>query len=548
MKTPCVKSVQACLILLGLCFLQPLSLFALSIPFVEEVKDKKWEKDTLSFVVYFSSDTILTPDMRKDFKLSITYTYNSKEKEEDVADYTTWPQNYPSTSDLFYLDTTTNLSTNNGPYLVYLKLNENYKGDSFPKNFFELDDTKDLKIELYYKTSRFKGDDAVISFERDKDEKYFLGNKAFMDALGAVYLHEQIKLRPQGSIDPLLVFKHNGSEILDSETLDKEESKSIDYILIDVTGKTGSAEADYGTGSSVPENAKALISKSLDLNNDDGSLLTKAADEVWSDVFDGMDFFKNEAQNQCYFVYPPSDLELGSLYECVRCNFNDDKTEPDSEDKVYLISSSSFSGENKIEGQASYLSSSSDKGDQTISELDNNKTYAVLALFKDKTMIRYMDNKDTASDNPTGSSNIDSRVMCKLVKPEPNLTLGEYLGADPSETKKGDPRCFVVSAAYGSSLAKEVDVFRSFRDRVILKLPFGENLMDLYYNNSQPFADLIRENEFLKFSVRLVLWPCLFILHGIEFALGLSSFSFILLSLLAGACFWFVRRSLYSRI
>ena len=65
------------------------------------------------------------------------------------------------------------------------------------------------------------------------------------------------------------------------------------------------------------------------------------------------------------------------------------------------------------------------------------------------------------------------------------------------QSKLGDPRCFVVSAAYGS-FAQEVDLFRWFRDTLILATPGGEVAMDWYYNNSQPFADTIRENEWLR--------------------------------------------------
>ena len=459
MKTLNFKRVHTYFVLLlGLAVLQPVHLFAQDTPFVEEIKDKKWEKDTLSFGVYFDNTTVITSEMRKDFKLKITYTYNSEEMIQDVSDYSAWPQDYPKTTELFYLDRNTSVSNSN--YLVYLKLNDNYKGQDYPKNFFELDDKKKLTVELFYGSSRFSGQ-SLITFERQKDEKYFLGNKAYAEPLKVSALHEKVEVEPQESEDPLLVFKHNGSEIVDSEVLGKEGSKSLEYVLIDVTGKKGASEDSYGTGSTVPDNAEALVSKAIVLE-EGGALLSKAADEVWADVFDGMDSFKNEAKNQCYFVYPPSDLKVDSLYECVRCNFNDNDTEPNSDDKAYLILSSSFSDENKMGTQVKYMSGITTQDPQTISDLDNDKTYALLPLFKDKTLIRYRDNKDTASNNPTGASGVDSRIMCKLVKPEPNLTLGEYLGADPSETKKGDPRCFVVSAAFGSSLEKEVDVFRNF--------------------------------------------------------------------------------------
>ena len=63
-----------------------------------------------------------------------------------------------------------------------------------------------------------------------------------------------------------------------------------------------------------------------------------------------------------------------------------------------------------------------------------------------------------------------------------------------------------MSASYGS-FSEQVDLFRWFHDRVILALPGGANLMDWYYNISQPLADAIRENTYLRTGFYFVFLP-----------------------------------------
>jgi hypothetical protein len=65
--------------------------------------------------------------------------------------------------------------------------------------------------------------------------------------------------------------------------------------------------------------------------------------------------------------------------------------------------------------------------------------------------------------------------------------------------------CFIATAAYGTSTAKQIDVLREFRDMVLLKNTIGSQFVALYYRFSPPVADFIAGNELLRTAVRELL-------------------------------------------
>ncbi len=65
--------------------------------------------------------------------------------------------------------------------------------------------------------------------------------------------------------------------------------------------------------------------------------------------------------------------------------------------------------------------------------------------------------------------------------------------------------CFIATAAYGTSTAKELDTLRAFRDEVLLQNSLGSQLVALYYEVSPPVADFISEHEWLRTLVRELL-------------------------------------------
>lgn len=69
------------------------------------------------------------------------------------------------------------------------------------------------------------------------------------------------------------------------------------------------------------------------------------------------------------------------------------------------------------------------------------------------------------------------------------------------------PPCFIATAAFGTSLAKEINVLRIFRDNFILRNKCGAGLVQLYYVASPPFADFIRKHGRLRSITRILLKP-----------------------------------------
>jgi polyhydroxybutyrate depolymerase len=72
---------------------------------------------------------------------------------------------------------------------------------------------------------------------------------------------------------------------------------------------------------------------------------------------------------------------------------------------------------------------------------------------------------------------------------------------EPEPTPSGG-MCFIATAAYGTSTAKQLDVLREFRDDALLKSTAGSRLVDLYYQVSPPIADFISEDTFVRTLVR----------------------------------------------
>jgi len=82
-----------------------------------------------------------------------------------------------------------------------------------------------------------------------------------------------------------------------------------------------------------------------------------------------------------------------------------------------------------------------------------------------------------------------------------------------STTKQGsshsgrDYQCFIATAAYGSPMAEQVRMLRSFRDEYLLPCPLGQKLVSLYYAAGKPAAKFIESHPSLKQPVRIFLYP-----------------------------------------
>lgn len=82
-----------------------------------------------------------------------------------------------------------------------------------------------------------------------------------------------------------------------------------------------------------------------------------------------------------------------------------------------------------------------------------------------------------------------------------------FAGCKEVVAKAGADKCFIATAAYGSSLASEVELLRRFRDERLSKSQIGRHFIEAYYRHSPRLADFIREREWLRGVVRASLYP-----------------------------------------
>ncbi len=72
-----------------------------------------------------------------------------------------------------------------------------------------------------------------------------------------------------------------------------------------------------------------------------------------------------------------------------------------------------------------------------------------------------------------------------------------------------DSPCFIATAAYGSALSNEVNVFRQFRDEYLLANRLGRGFVATYYQYSPPLADWIAKHPLMRKITRIGLYPLL---------------------------------------
>ena len=91
--------------------------------------------------------------------------------------------------------------------------------------------------------------------------------------------------------------------------------------------------------------------------------------------------------------------------------------------------------------------------------------------------------------------------------------------------------CFIATAAFGSSLAPQVETLRKFRDRILMKSAVGRKFVQAYNHYSPALAAIVEEHETVRVLVRFALLPlvaysywAILIGHGITLTLSLGLF------------------------
>ncbi|MCC7201515.1 MAG: hypothetical protein IT393_02470 [Nitrospirae bacterium] len=75
----------------------------------------------------------------------------------------------------------------------------------------------------------------------------------------------------------------------------------------------------------------------------------------------------------------------------------------------------------------------------------------------------------------------------------------------------GDSRCFIATAAFGTSIHPYVGILRDFRDAYLLTNKPGRWFVSSYYQISPPIAEIISGNPALKVIVKILLIPAIII-------------------------------------
>lgn len=93
----------------------------------------------------------------------------------------------------------------------------------------------------------------------------------------------------------------------------------------------------------------------------------------------------------------------------------------------------------------------------------------------------------------------------------------ELIERAKSMPKSAKPKgCFIATAAYGTPMAEEINVLRTFRDRKLEPAYLGKRLILLYYRTSPSIAKIISQNEKMKAAVRYALKPIIRYLRAIS--------------------------------
>eukprot|EP01156_Anaeramoeba_ignava_P018450 Anaeramoba_ignava/a91814_52.p1 GENE.a91814_52~~a91814_52.p1 ORF type:complete len:497 (+),score=139.93 a91814_52:294-1784(+) len=132
--------------------------------------------------------------------------------------------------------------------------------------------------------------------------------------------------------------------------------------------------------------------------------------------------------------------------------------------------------------------------------------------------IEEMELVDVPSLNP-----MDYQEEYSAMRSAPMLNQSSNLcySAAPKYSRKKSA-CFIATAAYGTSMHPKLDSLRWMRDNI-----FPNKLTQFYYYVSPPIADFISKHDSLRFLVRVLLWPLVYLIDNPR-----SFFSFLTIFIL----------------
>ncbi len=148
-----------------------------------------------------------------------------------------------------------------------------------------------------------------------------------------------------------------------------------------------------------------------------------------------------------------------------------------------------------------------------------NSKSPFVSIGVNQTTKKMADNRISGLTNGTRyctlAGNRDASGIISHYTPLPSVSGGGTVLTDLCETPTkvvgllDDKNCFIATAAFGSSMAPEVESFREYRNHFLLTNPLGKAFVKFYYKHSPYYANLIAESEGAKAVVRAALWPVL---------------------------------------
>jgi hypothetical protein len=122
-----------------------------------------------------------------------------------------------------------------------------------------------------------------------------------------------------------------------------------------------------------------------------------------------------------------------------------------------------------------------------------------------------IDRNDTEVRTDIWSPGVIHEVPPPPLPPPPGPLPPPPLPPEPIPEKPSE--CFIATAAYGTPMAKEINVLRGFRDQRLLPDPLGRRMVQIYYTLSPKAAQIVSKSNPLRAMTRGLLKP---IINAIE--------------------------------
>lgn len=184
----------------------------------------------------------------------------------------------------------------------------------------------------------------------------------------------------------------------------------------------------------------------------------------------------------------------------------------------------------------------------TVDGLVNGQPYVFRIALVDEAnnVVQFYPGDQTQTGTPGGNANCDTQTPPVVDIP---VGSGCPFAAKPDQILgllSKDMNCFIATAAYGSSLAPKLDVFREFRFKILLRHEWGRAFVKAYYDFGPKAALFIYDKPAVRAVTRAFLWP-LYVYAWMSLKVGFGYASALALLILTSLILlpWFGMRRHY---